>query len=96
MEELDQKSQEFIKRTLAKLEDNKEYLALVNEVMYQTFRFYMDTPKTVIIELAKEKMINGAKEHGEPKTDPVALTREVRMEDIDKLVWTAMFMEAIK
>lgn len=94
MEDLDEKSKAFIERTLKKLEDNQEFLLLVGRVMSQTFDFYMDTPREMLIKLCKEKMIAGAKEHGEPLTDPIKVLREIRMEDLDKLVWNCMLDEA--
>ena len=94
MDELDEKSKAFIERTLAKLSDDDTFRRLVGESMEKAFRFYMDTPREMFINFAREKMITGAKEHGEPQTNASKILGEIRMEHLDMLLWTCMMIEA--
>lgn len=91
---IDNKSEEFIKRSINKLRDDKEFLIFIGKVMSQTFDFYMDTPREMLLKLLEDKMRQGAIEHGTVQTNPMNILKEVRNEDLDKLGWNLMLDEA--
>lgn len=93
MDELDEASKKRIDNLEKLLLDDKFFRELVGRVMSQTFNFYFDTPRPTLIRLLREKMINGAKEHGPADLDQIKLLKEIRNEDLDKLGWNIILEE---
>ncbi len=94
MGELDPKSKEFIIWVMDQLGTEEQYWELVSLVIKQLRTWYYDQTVEQFMDKLEAKMIEGAKEHGEPKINPDSIQKEINNEAIDLIGWNLMLSYA--
>ncbi len=90
MNDIDEKSKEFLKWCEDKFEDKEYIYELYHEILNQAIDFLNKSPYEALRAEVITKMIAGAKEHGEPSRSLTKINNEIRKEMLDFVGWSLM------